>query len=88
MNILPSIEIFTPLPPILLFTVEGMELAALVVGGTFILLTGSGEPRGMSIIWHALPAFLARDNFPQERSLLWWKRKYSAECIMTACWII
>lgn len=68
--------------------VEGMELAALVVGGTSTPLTGSGGPRGMSITWHALPAFLAKGSFPRERSLLWWKRKSSAECIMTVCWII
>lgn len=85
MNISPSIKVFTSHPSIY---VEGMELAALVVGGTSILLTGSGGPRAMYITWRALPAFLAKGNFPRERNLLWWKKKSSAECIMTACWII
>ena len=85
MNISPSIQILTSC---LSIYAEGMELAALDVGGTSILLTGSGGPRAMSITWRALPAFLAKGNFPRERSLLWWKRKSCAEYIMIACWII
>lgn len=66
----------------------GMAPAVPAVGGTFILLTGSGGLKEMYITWRVLPASPAKDNFLLERNLLWSKRKSFVEYIMTACWTI